>query len=391
MKKLLFFVALAALCGTLSAQTTFSAASDHYRITSEVDQAQADLTAKTMEALFGVYNSYFHFDDGKMPAKLNVRVFTAKESFNLYLNKIIGTSREDFVYLHYAAPEKSELVCFVKDDAEEYATSLAHQGFIQFLKAFVSNPPLWLREGFAVFFEQVRYDAAADKAVYKENLAWLETVKGIIADKEKFAAPEALMTISVDGFRADVQSFYPQAWALVSFLVSSDKKDYNRLIWDSVLLLAKDATLEENSAALLARASKWVGKEKLQADFLSYVASKKTFADLVADGIKAYGEKKAAEAEASFVAAIAMNPKNYVPYYYMGLLSYGKKDYAMAEYYYKTSLTMGADAGIANYALGVNAFVDNRFEDAKSYLAEAKTSSPDKYGAKVDELLAKIE
>jgi Flp pilus assembly protein TadD len=79
-----------------------------------------------------------------------------------------------------------------------------------------------------------------------------------------------------------------------------------------------------------------------------------------------------------------------VPDYYLGLIAYAKNDFDGADALYKSALELGCDPAITSYALGVNAYAQNRLEDAKAFLKSAKDTAPDRYGAKVDALIAKM-
>ena len=181
MRKFAFFVLLAVLAVSLSAQTSTFAEyeTQHYRVLSEIGEDHARETAEKLEALLELYNEYFHFDLDELPVRLRARFFSGSYRYDNYLRRVIDTSRDDFVYLHYTDLAKSELVGYEMSD-EEFDIALKHQGLIQFLRAFVPNPPLWLREGFAVYFEAAEFDEALGSAVYRENLAWLETLQSIV-------------------------------------------------------------------------------------------------------------------------------------------------------------------------------------------------------------------
>lgn len=405
MKKLAIFATIILLCsGFLFAQdaatgtattaaqsesTYFRAQTEIYSVMSEVDQANADTVAATMDAFFQVYNSYFHFSEAALKARLNIRIFKSKENFDAYLNRVLGQTRDDFVYLHYPTQEKCELVLFNKT-GDDFDLSLAHQGFVQYIKAFISSPPIWLREGFAVYFENLKFNAQSGMAIYKENLSWLETVKSYKQDSNLIATVDFLK-LTQDQARENMDVFYPEAWMYVSFLVNTEDKAYNRLMWDTIAAISKEGTLEENTQSAWKLAETWVGFDQLDTRFLSYIDSRKTFAELINDGMSLYAEKKYDAALSTFTEANKMNDAHHVPYYYLGLINYYKKDYAQAEIFYKTAIEKGCDAGIANYALGINAYTDNRFAEARTYLLAAKEVSPDKYGTKSDELLAKIQ
>ena len=394
MRKPGLFVLLTALTVSLSAQTSTFAEyeTDHYRVLSELGEEHAEATAEKLEALLGLYNEYLHFDLDELPVRLRARFFTSKDRYDTYLNRVIETTRDDFVYLHYTDLAKSELVGYDMD-AESFDVSLKHQGFIQVLRAFVPNPPLWLREGFAVYFEEVEFDDELERAVYRENLAWLETLQSIVdgtAGVEPILLSE-MLRLSVDEAREQIEVFYPQAWGMVSFLLNSANRDYNRIIWDSISALEPDASLQENSQAVLDGAFRWEEEQLIVDAFVSYAGDRKSFRTLVQDGIEQYSAEDLAAAEESFVTALKLREDNFIPYYYMGLINYDRKNYSLADFYYKEALDRGASEALTYYALGVNAYADNRFDDAVGYLEQTVTLDPAAYEDKATQLIERIE
>ena len=364
------------------------AATDHYVVLSELGQDRANALSHQLEALFGAYDAFFRYDPTSLKTKLNVREFKDKSGFDIYMNQIVGQSKDDFVYLHYPSPERSELLVFAKDEPD-FSASLAHQGFVQFIKAFIPNPPLWIREGIAVSFESARWDDKTGKLDFPENLAWLETVKSL-KDRSLLMPLDKLLAIGQDEARAELDVFYPQAWALASFLQNSKDKAYNRLLWDSVAAMRKDASLEDNQNTIAKLVAAWYGSDAVEKAFAAYLADRKTFPELVATGVRKYADKAWAEANDSFVTAQSMNATSYVPEYYLGLIAYAQNDFNGADIHYKQALALGCDPAITNYALGVNAYAQNRLDDAKGFLKVARDAAPDRYGDKVDSLIAKI-
>lgn len=394
MRKLGLFVLLTALTVSLSAQTSTFAEyeTDRYRVLSELGEEHAQATAEKLEALLDLYNEYLHFDVDELPVRLRARFFASKDRYDTYLNRVIDTTRDDFVYLHYTDLAKSELVGYDMD-AESFDVSLKHQGFIQVLRAFVPNPPLWLREGFAVYFEEVEFDADLDRAVYRENLAWLETLQSIV-DGTAGTAPiplSQMLRLTVEEARDQIEVFYPQAWGMVSFLLNSANRDYNRIIWDSISALEPDASLQENSQAVYEEAFRWEQEQLVVDAFVSYVGDRKSFRTLVQDGIEQYSGGDLAAAEESFVTALKLREDNFIPYYYMGLINYDRRNYSLADFYYKEALDRGASEALTYYALGVNAYADNRFDDAVGYLEQTVSLDPDAYEDKATQLLERIE
>jgi hypothetical protein len=362
--------------------------SARYVVYSETGAARAAELDARLEALFDLYGRYFHFDQATLPAKLRVREFKDKMGFDAYISQVAGQTKDDFVYLHYANPERSELVLYAKEGPAAEA-SLAHQAFVQYLKGFVRNPPLWLRDGFAVFFETARWNAKTKTLDFAENLAWLETAKALDAKMALIPLPR-LLTLTSDESRTALDVFYPEAWAFASFLVNSGSPDYNRLLWDSISALKRDASLAENQDAVARLVDAWYGKEEAEKAFLAYLAERRTFAELISEGVGAYGDKAWERAQTVFESAAGLDPTSYIPPYYLGLIAYASGDYTLAEYNYRTALELGCNPATTNYALGVNAFAQNRMADAKAYLQAAKAAAPEKYSGKVDELLKRL-
>jgi len=392
MKKIAAFAAMVVLGASLAfGQATFASASTgRYTVWSDAGAEDANTLASTLDGLFAVYNEYFRFSEAALKAPLTVRKFASKTDFDGYLVKVIGETKDDFVYLHYPTAERSELVIFAKDSADDFAASLAHQAFVQFLKAFIPEPPLWIREGFAVFFERSGADPETGAVSYAENQAWLETVK-LLSEQGNLYSIDKLMTLNADAARDGLDVFYPQAWALVDFFINGPDRRYNRFIWDALASLKPEASLDENQSQVLDRFVTWHELDRAESDFQTFLKGRKTFAELVSEGVNAYGNKELDKASSIFAQALAKNPSSYIPHYYMGLIAYAKSDYAAADRYYLKALELGSDEPITYYALGISAFASRRFDEARSYLEQARQGDPERYETKVQEIMLRME
>jgi tetratricopeptide (TPR) repeat protein len=369
----------------------FTAETAHYRVFSEVSQAQAEDVSHRMEAALALYNDVFHFDLTQLPAKFRIRVFRDLDSFNTYLDKILSQTRTDSVFIAWSDPERSELLAFPKEEPA-FTASLLHKGCIQFIKGFVDNPPVWLREGVATYLDASAWDPAAGTFTFKPNLAWLEGLKSLVRGEipAKLISFPDLLTISRESAQSQMDVFAPESWGFVQFLLGGPDRAYSRALWDSVAALSPNATLEDNSQRARKRAFSWVTDQKMQTDFRAFVLSLKTAADLVKDGIDLYTKGDMAGAEASFTKSLDLDPSSGAAFYYLGLISYARKDYARAEEMYLKAFQLGANAGIINYALGVNSFAAGKNGDATKYLNFAKQADQASYGARVDALLKRI-
>ncbi|MCL1817996.1 MAG: hypothetical protein FWG35_03630 [Spirochaetaceae bacterium] len=381
---------LAPIAATAQSPAAHEAAANHYQIVSEVSREHAVSMGKNLDALFDIYNSHFRFDPARLPGKLKVRILANKQRYDEYLHRFVPRSRDDFTYLHYSDPSRCELVGYAEEDPD-FRLALNHQAFIQFIRAFVPNPPLWMREGFAVYFENTAFDPATGEVQYLENLAWLDTLKDMAANKgEKLLPIQDIMRINPDGVRDNLETFYPQVWGIVSFLANTRDSNYSRLLWDSVSLLAPSASLEENQTNVYDRVFKWYNERTLTADFIAYIDSRKSFRSLVQEGIDLYSANKLQEAEKIFDEAARIDENNFVPYYYRGLIHYARKEYAAADKQYAAALAKGAQPALIYYAIGINALADGRTEAALESLGKAGEADP-AYKQKAEDLSKRIK
>jgi tetratricopeptide (TPR) repeat protein len=386
---LIVFV-LAPLAVNAQSPAVYEVASGQYQITSEVSQEHAVSVGKNLDALFELYNSRFRFDPARLPAKLNVRIMASKQRYDEYMHRFVSRSRDDFTYLHYSDPVKCELVGYA-GDITSFRLALNHQAFIQFLRAFIPNPPLWIREGFAIFFENTFFDETSGTILYQENLAWLDTLKDLAAGtgEKKLLPLQDLMNIDADGVRGSLDVFYPQAWGLVSFLTNTVDVNYSRLLWDSIAALDTAAGLEQNENIVYERVFRWYNEDNLNSDFIAYIESRKSFRSLVKDGIDLYSRNSLEEAEKTLREAVKLDGSNFVPYYYLGLISYARKDYERADREYAAALEKGAQPAVIYYAMGINALAAERLEDALECLKKAGEADP-AYVQRAEDLARRI-
>jgi hypothetical protein len=352
-----------------------------YEVRADLSESETRALAREMDRRFEVYNGLFRFDPARLAGKLKVRAFANKTDYEEYLWTTLGEPREGACYLHYSRPERSELVVF-----DRASSIFSHQAFVQFLRAFLPQPPVWMREGFAVVFDPLAYDPGRDSFQFEENLAWLETVK-----KWGEEAPKLENILAADdsgGLWAD--RLVPASWSLASFLLNSSDEEYRRFLYEAFLLMKPELSAAENALIVARRGAAWIDPVRAQTDYEAYLRSRRTFAELIDDGRAAYAAKKAEDAEKAFLNASELKPNHYAPYYYLGLLAYEKKEFGAAETMYKKAIEFGADEALCSFALGVNAAADGRSNQAREYLERAKAVAPTRYAAKVDELLAKL-
>ncbi|GMO26180.1 MAG: hypothetical protein Ta2F_01690 [Termitinemataceae bacterium] len=355
----------------------------YFDVISDGGSYDAETLCREMELRFEVYNRLFRFNVNDLPGPLRVVAFTDKAAYDSYVTSKLGSTRDGAVYLHYNQSERRELI--VNRGSPEEARMLPHQAFIQYIRSFIPYPPTWMREGFAIYFNTLRFDKETRELRYEENLAWLETVKNL------GNGHPSLESVFLADLRGAPEYFQPVAWALVSFFLNSGGNgEYFRTLTESFMLLSPTKSAGDNAQAVLERLTSWTNLETMRADYDAYVGSRKTFSELVDLGQKGYTNREMSEAESFFLAALYQKPTHYAPYYYLGLLAYEDKNYDMAERYYRSALTYGADPALVNYALGINAATAGRNSEAISYLQTAASESPERYKDRAESIIIRL-
>ena len=398
MKKAILVLIVLFLGGLLCAEPSYLAKSSYYRVYSDVSTTHAQEMADKLDAYFLFYSRYFHFNPTKLNGKLTFKIFDQKGSFNRYLTGIGLERRDTFVFLQYSSPEKNELVGFIEEDTENFHAYLAHYTLIQYLKSFVANPPIWMQLGFAIYFEKVRYDPDKKGILYEENLDWLNPLKksfvGIQKDDQNYQVSELLRLLTQDPatMAQEIEKVYARSWGLVYFLMTTQKRSYNRILWDALSMLDPVAARQDNETAVMNFAFGWINRKQILTDFALFIANTKTFPELLAQGRNYYTVRDYDKAEDSFLRALTLKKNEAAPFYYLGLIQYARKGYTNAKEYYEQALTRGAGEGLTYYAMGINAYAAGQMTDAKIYLQNSFKADPEgAYSEQAIDLLTRIE
>jgi tetratricopeptide (TPR) repeat protein len=359
MKKYHALIFLFLICTALShAQLK----TDHYEIIADGKGANKNNVADTayardMEQLFSLFNGVFCFDPKALTAPLRVRVFSDRDEYNAYITARLGGEKPGAVYLQYGNPAKNELV--IHQESQEESQLVPHQAFIQFIRAYIPSPPLWLREGFAAYFTALSNEN-------EKTMDWL-----VIAKKAAIKAENILTETGQKPVLDSPFSFSILSWSVVSFFMDDKLSPRYRALTDSFTVLDPPASVEDNTRAMLVRLTRFAAMEEINRGYTKYIADRKTFVDIVEEGQKAYNSRNLNAAAALFRQAKDIKPDHYAPYYYLGLIAYEEKNYTEAEESFRDAAVFGALIPQVQYARGVNAAAAGKKDDAKSYLEEA--------------------
>lgn len=383
----------------LSAQALDEEIGKYYKVVTDLGAARAKQLVVKMDAYFEFYNSYFHFSTAALENRLlNVRIYNTKGAYDRYLLEKKQTVRNSFSYIQYTDPSLNEVVGYWAQDQKLLDIYFAHYSLLQFLSAFYKHPPLWLRLGFATYFEKCYYNQASGRIVFKENLDWLKSLKdyfksetGLTGDDLLLALNSAL-SLDLEGANNNLEAAYSQSWGLVYFLRNTTNREYQRVMWDIFRFMKKEASEEENIFLINQNVFGWVAKDQFVEDYANFITSVKTYEEWVSTGLSYFNESNYNQAIAAFLQAIGVDEDGPFPYYYLGLIYYYKESYSDAETYYRQYLSKGGDAGIGNYALGLNAQAAGQMERARAFMQLSLDTEPDgKFSRQAREFIERLQ
>jgi len=368
--------------------------SDHFTVEYPATLDGAETLFVALEAIRSAIDEVFLFGADDKPS--SVVVCADKAAFDAYVSDLIGETRNQCVFLKYADPALSRLVLFPAAGKTGYAAfagpALNRQVFLQYLYSHVSEPPLWLRDGFQAYFENLSFEEKTGKVTTGAYSPWLETAKNLAADPERAISPSDILAALPA--RYETSAFYPQAWSLVRFFLMTEKPEYQRFLHEAFVLLDPPGgdgyntdAQGVNTALVAARFDRIVDSQRALTDFNSWLSSRSTYSQMLQAGMDSYSSGSYDTARASFAEAYTVHPEDPMLLYYRGLVEYAAKDYSSADGWYRMALQAGAEVSTVNWALGLNAIADGRNGEARVYLETAKSANSARYGEKADKLL----
>lgn len=245
----------------------FTVESEHYVITSDIDEAVCRSAGKVLEGALAYYcrmlgNVRNKFAKGQ---RFQVYLFSGEQGYKRYLEGL-----ELRIPIHTAgvySPELQQLLIWNLPNRTDMLRTIRHEGFHQYFDLLAADTPVWLNEGLAEYFEVSRFNAGKPSAgvvrpSHVRTLALLRaSSRGSVAE---------FMEISRQQFYGPKASWnYAQSWALVRYLRGGTPKVrvvFDRLV--SALVAGKsreEALAEALQGVDLERLTKgyWASVDKL--------------------------------------------------------------------------------------------------------------------------------
>ncbi|MBB6480234.1 tetratricopeptide repeat protein [Spirochaeta isovalerica] len=359
MKKILIPLLLMAAVLAYGQDRTYTVETEHYNVESHISSSHAELMGAQLESFYSIFNDVFRF--GNLENKLNIKILPNLSTYQSFTRTLTGTAYDSYVYIHHQKASERELLIY-EGAEEDLIFALAYQASIQFLMNHEENPPLWIREGFSVYFS-------------KSSGPELERKFAALKDSDERIDASQLVKMTNLEASENFTAFRTEAWAFVSFLMSTDNKEYTRFLYDTISAL-KNPDLKEVAVS-----------DDIQEGFDDYLEGFLNAQELLNLGISYYNKDETDLADQTFRKLITISPESWQPLYFLGLLSYDAADYTEADQWYTKASEKKAPEALIAYVMGLSAWKDERIDEAKGLLSKAARLDAAKYDEKTKDIL----
>lgn len=235
--------------------------SAHYEIVSDIDARVCFKASCILEVSYVNLMAQLTWvkEDKSMP-RFRVFLFSGESGYQEYCSRILGAPLPHTAGMY--SPVLKQLLIWNVARREDMERTIRHEGFHQFLDRLMPNPPTWLNEGIAEFWETAVRDGGrlVGGQPRPDHVATLA--------RSRQALPK-LVDFTYGGreeFYGSAQQRYAQAWAFVHFLRKGPKAYAQRFetLWDEL-------RKQQSTRAALDKAFTGMDWEACERDFWKYV------------------------------------------------------------------------------------------------------------------------
>ena len=196
---------------------------DHFDIYSTLADRQFEsIVPGFMEAAYRQYASAAPPCEGSAD-RLAVYIFGSRQEWARFSRRHHAANYDVYARIRVGGfTEGGTCVLFYVNRAQALST-LAHEGWHAYVAGRISAVmPAWLNEGFACCFEAIQFVDDEAEFTPKRNLFRINALRRSVQADHLMSLSQLVETdagrVIVAGHDAATQRYYPQAWALVTFL-----------------------------------------------------------------------------------------------------------------------------------------------------------------------------
>jgi len=209
-------------------QEAFEERTDHYHVTSNIDRRTCVDAARILEVAFERFSGALRPVELEDGAEFRVYLFDGENGYQRYVSDLFGQRRENTAGLY--SPMLDQLLIWNLPDREAMLRTVRHEGFHQYFSQLVRDPPVWLNEGLAEYWEAADFTKSRSKMVPVRR-EYLGAFTGMFA----FNRTRLTTFVALDpaSFYANAEVTYGLAWSFVYFLLHSTRE--NQALFDELI------------------------------------------------------------------------------------------------------------------------------------------------------------
>jgi hypothetical protein len=247
---------------------------DHFVIYSTlIDRELEAVLPEFMEACYERYESTFRTPPAE-PIRLTTYIFSNRQEWQRYIRENHPARSSVYQRILSGGFSEGTLSASFFTARSTALSCLAHEGFHQYVHARCPDAvPAWVNEGLACYHEAYSYASGKPEFTPRENTFRIGHLRDALQRKELLPLREIVATDAgqVISHRNSIvtQTYYAQAWALVTYLRHGGGGRYARA-FDRMLKDIADGTIRIKASAARLTASARPGMSFGEAVFASY-------------------------------------------------------------------------------------------------------------------------
>jgi len=192
--------------------------SKHYHVFSDIDRETCFQASKLLEDSYTAYTVYLKWIKGLEKKKFRVYLFSGQAGFQAYCEDLQSSAQ--FWAAGCYIPMLQQLLIWNLPDRAAMMRTVRHEGFHQYLDRVMDDPPIWLNEGLAEYYEIARREGGGWNfgKIHKSHMRELRKPDIRLAPLDEFLYQGAA------AFYADPDLHYSQSWAFIHFLRHGPRK-----------------------------------------------------------------------------------------------------------------------------------------------------------------------
>ena len=197
---------------------------DHYHVVSDLDRATCIEAARVLETAADYFAS--HLGKKERPReRFRVYIFSGQAGYDRYLEGIAGMAPGGSLGVFISVLE--QLVVWNVPDREEMFRTVRHEGLHQYVDGLMEDPPAWLNDGMAEYWEGAEF-TAPDRFPARRDYVLL-----LNHPQTPWTPLKFLLYADHADFMRKAEVNYPESWALVHYLQHTTRE--NRALFADLL------------------------------------------------------------------------------------------------------------------------------------------------------------